>query len=76
MGETSPDGRRRDHPRRYAAFAMLCAAVLLIGGYLLTRGSGTTHTLGVIALGYGIGVGVSSLFLLAGWEPGRGRSGR
>ena len=62
---------RRRARRTHALTAIVIAVVLLVGGAVLT-GTGA-HTIGIIALGYGIGVLVAGGFLLAGWEPGRGR---
>ncbi len=68
---------RGDSPRRsraFAAMAGMLALALFAGGLFLTRAGGVLHLLGIMCVGYGLGIGVASVFLLAGWRPGgRGR---
>lgn len=70
------DAGRPRRRRRFAIRMVALAATLLIVGFPLTRGGATVHVIGVMAVGYGIGIGVSAAFLLSGWEPGRGRRQR
>lgn len=68
-----PDGRRRAR-RRYARWAGAMALALLVGGAALTTmQGGGLRDLGVVAVGYGIGVGVAAAWLASGREP-RGRA--
>jgi len=54
--------------------AGMLALALFAGGLFLTRAGGVLHLLGIMCVGYGLGIGVASVFLLAGWRPGgRGR---
>lgn len=68
-----PDSERerRGHRRRFAALCGAIALVLLIGGFVLTQQGGGAHDTGIIAFGYGLGVGVAALFLAAGYDPRR-----
>ena len=66
----SPERRRAR--RRYAGAAGSMAAVLLIVGVVLARtASGNWRDLGVLCLGYGIGVAVAAAFLAFGYDPRR-----
>jgi len=73
VGEEMPLGeqQRARARRRYAAYAGLGAAVLLLAGTLLSRHSAGTHAIGVITFGYGLGVAVAAVLLAFGWEPRR-----
>jgi hypothetical protein len=62
---------RRRTRRRYATVCAGIATGLLVGGFLLSDGAGATRDLGVIALGYGIGVAVAAVFLAFGYDPRR-----
>jgi hypothetical protein len=48
--------------RRWAAYAALIAAVLLVAGCVLARQAGT-RDIGVLAFGYGLGVAVAAALL-------------
>lgn len=62
---------RRSARRWYARIAIALAVVLIGGGALMAKAGGTARDLGVLAIGYGIGVFVAGCFLFAGWEPRR-----
>ena len=64
---TDPVGRARAR-RHFAGWCALFAVVLLVGGFALTRGDGSSHDIGTPAVGYGIGVAVAAGFLASGWE--------
>lgn len=65
----------RDPPDRgaarrwYAKLAVGLAVLMLGGGALMVSAGGGLRDLGVLAIGYGIGVFVAGCFLFAGWEP-------
>jgi hypothetical protein len=67
------DSDRRRSRRRYAAMCGAISIVLLITGYLMTRNGGATHVLGVVAVGYGVGIAVAAVFLGSGYDPRRGK---
>jgi len=69
--DSNPESpERRGARRRYAKAAGVMAAVLLIVGVVLARtASGGWRDLGVLCLGYGIGVAVAAAFLASGYEP-------
>ncbi|MGI8624226.1 MAG: hypothetical protein ACR2NB_12260 [Solirubrobacteraceae bacterium] len=57
--------------KRFGALALCVGGVLLIVGYLCTEGSGIAHDLGVMAVGYGIGVTVIGAWIAMGGGPPR-----
>jgi hypothetical protein len=68
MTDRSPEHARAR--RRFATLAAAMAVVLLVGGFLLSRGTGDARDLGVTAVGFGLGVAVAAVFLALGCEPG------
>jgi hypothetical protein len=62
---------RRQKRRRFARMWGALACGLLASGFLLSKGSGGVHDIGVLAFGYGIGVAVAAAFLALGYEPRR-----
>ena len=65
------DRVRKTARRRYAFLAGLIAMVMLVAGFLLTTGTGGAHDIGLVVVGYGIGVAVAAVMLAFGWEPPR-----
>jgi hypothetical protein len=73
VGEEMPLGDQQPRARRrFAAYAGLIAAVLLLAGVVLSRHPGT-NALGVVTFGYGLGVAIAAILLGFGWEPRRRR---
>ena len=70
MTDTDPpqSGRRRS-AQRFAVLSAPPALVLVVGGFILTRGGSTSHDFGIIAIGYGMGIGVATVFLAFGHNP-------
>lgn len=71
MAENFDQRQRTLAQRRFAGRAGVIAAVLLVGGFLLTQASGVVHDLGELAFGYGIGIAVMALLLALGYDPRR-----
>lgn len=59
--------------RRPAAVVAALAVVLIAVGAVLARGSGVAATVGVAAVGYGIGCLVAGVFMAIGHNPWRNR---
>jgi hypothetical protein len=75
MNSGDEEARRRRARLRFAGYSGTLAAALLVAGIAAARGSsgGLVHTLGVVAVGYGIGIGVAAIFIAFDWNPLRRR---
>ena len=64
--KTSHDPKAR---KRFARIVVPAGATLLAAGALLLQGSGFVHTLGVMAVGYSIGILVIGVWIGLGGGP-------
>lgn len=64
-----PSQRRLKPRRRFGAVVAGLGVILLGVGIALARGDGLVRVIGLVCLAYGLGFGVSGIFLVIGWNP-------
>lgn len=67
--------QRLKRRRQFAAWIAASAVILLIVAVLLSDSSGVVHVISLVCLAYGLGFGVSAVFLAFGWNPLSRRGG-
>jgi hypothetical protein len=66
----------RPAQRRYLAFELALAAVLIAAALLLKDGGATAHFFAVVCIGYAVGLVAHPVAVVAGWKPRRERRPR
>jgi hypothetical protein len=71
MNASGEERRRRRARLRFASRSGILATALFLGGIAAASTSSDRlfHTLGVVAVGYGIGIGVAAVFIAFGGNP-------